>query len=86
MAFMVSHGIPVYLKLSPQNLVSRLSAHDLQLRPLLRNKSAAELQEYLAVTLAEREEFYMQASCVVPAGEGAAQEVAQAIAQLLFPR
>ncbi|WP_181305174.1 shikimate kinase [Rufibacter sp. XAAS-G3-1] len=86
MDFMVSHGIPVYLKLSPQDLVSRLSTHDLQLRPLLQDKSPAELQGYLAGTLAERERFYLRAPWVLPAGEGAAQAVAQSIARLLFPR
>ncbi|RNI28790.1 shikimate kinase [Rufibacter latericius] len=84
MDFMVSHGKPIYLRLSPENLVDRLSSQDLQARPLLRDKSSAELLRYLSETLREREVFYKKASLVVPAAEGSVADVAQAIVQLLL--
>ncbi|MBC3540969.1 shikimate kinase [Rufibacter sediminis] len=83
MAFMVSQGFPIYLSLSPEKLVARLTAQDLQARPLLRDKSPAELLRYLSDTVSQREKFYLQAAGVVPAGEGSVPEVAQKITQFL---
>lgn len=66
MAFMVENGQSVYLKVSAQELVARLSAQDLQQRPLLRGKAPDELLSLLAEMLAQRERFYAQASLVLP--------------------
>jgi shikimate kinase len=83
MAFMVSRGIPVYLELSPEELVARLTPHDLQARPLLRDKSDRELLLYLSETLSQRQEFYRHASCSVSAGAGSPAALAQEIVRRL---
>ncbi len=83
MPFMLTHGLTVYLKVSPQDLVSRLTELDLQARPLLRNKTTAELLQYLTETLHQREQFYKEAPCTVAAGRGAVEEIAQEIEQCL---
>ncbi|WP_205500247.1 shikimate kinase [Rufibacter psychrotolerans] len=83
MAFMGAQGITVYLRLSPQELVDRLTALDLQARPLLRDKTPPELLRYLAETLQQREQFYRQSVCTVAAGAAPATAVAQQIEQCL---
>ncbi|KAA3439963.1 shikimate kinase [Rufibacter hautae] len=84
MGFMVSQGATVYLKLTPAELVARLTPSDLQGRPLLRDKTPDELLVYLADTLRQREPFYQQASLVVAAGGRDVPTVAQQIEQCLL--
>ncbi|WP_210463184.1 shikimate kinase [Rufibacter roseolus] len=83
MAFMVSQGTTVYLKLTPTELMDRLRPSDLQSRPLLRDKSPDELLRYLSDTLHQREPFYQQAFCQVAAGASSVSAIAQEIVQCL---
>ncbi|ALI98610.1 shikimate kinase [Rufibacter tibetensis] len=83
MNFMVSSGLPVYLKLSPQELVQRLSPLDLQARPLLRDKTPAELLQYLTDTLHQRELFYDQAFCMVEVGSASVSAVSDKILECI---
>ncbi|MFC6997016.1 shikimate kinase [Rufibacter roseus] len=64
MTYMIESGLAVYLKVSVAELAARLTELDLQVRPLLRNKSSEELHSYLAETLAQRERFYQMATLV----------------------
>ncbi|MGV3538461.1 MAG: shikimate kinase [Rufibacter sp.] len=77
MAFMVQHGHTIYLKVSPAELVRRLSVFDLQVRPLLRDKTPDELLRYLSQTLAQREVFYNLAPFVVDVDGLPVEEVAK---------
>lgn len=81
MAFMVQHGVTVYLQVSPEALVSRLTAMDLQVRPLLRDKTSEALLCYLSETLAGREAFYQQAVITVAAGTLSVDAAALVLAQ-----
>ncbi|GGK76922.1 shikimate kinase [Rufibacter glacialis] len=83
MDFMVATGTTVYLRLSPQELVDRLTPLDLQARPLLRDKSPLQLHQYLADTLSQRELFYRRASCGVEAGRASISAVAREIARYI---
>lgn len=83
MAYMVQHGQAVYLKVSPQALVTRLTEMDLQVRPLLRDKTPEELLRYLAQTLSQREVFYNQASGVVEVEGLSVSAAADAVARQL---
>ena len=64
MDLMNSHGTTIYLKMSPEALLSRLIKSRTE-RPLIKGKSEAELLEFIKTLLEKREEFYMQASQVV---------------------
>ena len=64
MDLMNSNGTTIYLKLSPETLLSRLIKSRTE-RPLIKGKSEKELREFIKSKLKEREEFYMQASKVV---------------------
>ena len=65
LAWMNSHGITVYIRMSPGALFHRLAASK-QKRPLLAGKSDIELMEYIMETLKEREYFYNQCHYTVP--------------------
>lgn len=64
MELMNANGVTVYLKLSPGMLADRLMAARV-CRPLLADKSPEELLQYIADTLAVREEHYERANVVV---------------------
>lgn len=61
MAFINQHGTSVFLDVPAEELVQRLRASDLALRPLLAQKNAEELKDFIVRTLAERRGFYTQA-------------------------
>lgn len=60
MKWVKENGLSIYLKLSPQAIVSRHKVAK-RARPLLQNKTEEELLEYIEKTLEEREKFYNQA-------------------------
>lgn len=64
MDLMNSKGTTIYLKLSPEALLSRLMRSRTE-RPLIKGKSERELREFIKSKLKEREEFYLKASRVV---------------------
>lgn len=64
MDLMNNNGTTIYLKLSPEALLSRLIRSRTE-RPLIKGKSEAELLEFIIDLLEKREEFYMRASHVV---------------------
>jgi shikimate kinase len=66
MEFIKRNGISIYLKLDPISLVDRLSVVRKK-RPLLKNKTIAELEPFIRTQLAERELFYNQADFIVDA-------------------
>jgi shikimate kinase len=67
MEYINSTGISVYLKMSPEELVSRLTRSNKPVRPLLKDKTEKELLEYIRLKLSEREPFYLQSKKIVPA-------------------
>jgi shikimate kinase len=64
MNFMLSHGLTIYLKLTPAQLESRLSNSTYE-RTLLNDLNKKELQEFIIRKLAEREEWYNRAEIIV---------------------
>ena len=59
------HGVSVYLKRSPEQILSRLSAHGRQKRPKFRGKSDEELLQFMHEHLAQREPYYIKSRIVV---------------------
>lgn len=65
MEYMLGSGLTVYLKMTPSQLKNRLlrSSHE---RPLIKNLSIDELQEYIEKKLEEREKWYCRAELTFP--------------------
>lgn len=64
MQYMLSNGITIYLKHDPKTLYNRLIHAKIE-RPLVRDKSPAELMEYIEQTMNDREQFYGQAQVII---------------------
>ncbi|MDR0714848.1 MAG: AAA family ATPase [Bacteroidales bacterium] len=64
MDLMLNSGKVVYLKTHPQTLAGRLIRSQTE-RPLIRDKTAEELQAYITARLQEREPFYRRAEIIV---------------------
>jgi len=62
MEFMNSHGLTIYLKLTPQELANRLETSRANIRPLLAGRKGEELIQFISNGLATREPFYAQAA------------------------
>ena len=58
-------GISVYLRRSPQNILSRLSPYGRQKRPKFRGLNDEELLAFMTSHLAEREPVYLKADAVI---------------------
>lgn len=67
MEYINSTGISVYLKMSPEALVKRLTKSSKPVRPLLQGKTHEELLDYVHHKLGEREAYYNQSKLVVSA-------------------
>lgn len=63
MAWMNQHGFTVFLKVSPQSAVSRLSQSKVK-RPILIDKTQEELAEFIMKNYAERLPYYEQAQLI----------------------
>lgn len=76
MDLMNAHGTTVYLKLTPEALLSRLINSRTE-RPLIKGKSEAELLDFIKTLLETREEFYSQATQIVDGLHINAEELAR---------
>lgn len=65
MDIMNAAGDTVYLKTTPENLCAYLKMNGTAKRPLVKDKTDAELFEYVSTTLAKREPFYSKAKYTV---------------------
>lgn len=77
------HGVSVYLKRSPEQILSRLSAHGRQKRPKFRGKSDEELLQFMHEHLAEREPVYLKANIVIDCSEVSDLEIADRLCELM---
>ena len=71
-------GKAIYLKIEIEDLLERLETEKSQ-RPLIANKSAKELLDFINSTLLERERFYKQANFIVDAKNITAKEIIKLI-------
>ena len=74
MQTILEKGVCIYLKMKAEDLAERLSKEKNN-RPLIKNKSAKELKDFIGLTLLERERFYKQASFIVDAKNITAKEI-----------
>jgi shikimate kinase len=63
--WIANHGVSVYLKRTPEQILSRLSPHGRQKRPKFRGLNDEELLQFMHTHLAEREPIYMKADMVI---------------------
>jgi len=64
MSYMLETGLTIYLRLTPEQLVSRLS-NAREERPLIKGLKGDELLEFINEKLAQREKWYCQAEIIV---------------------
>ncbi|HEX2967615.1 MAG TPA: shikimate kinase [Bacteroidales bacterium] len=62
--FMLSHGITVYLNMTPEELTSRLSGEK-ESRPLISSIENSDLLTYINEKLSEREKYYNKAEITI---------------------
>jgi len=79
MDYMNSHGFTVYLKLSPEQLVTRLESSRAGKRPLLGNRKGEDLRLFIEEGLVAREPFYSQAQLIV---SGTDEEMMKQVARI----
>ena len=65
MAQIKSLGLSVYLRRSPQNIMSRLSPYGRAKRPKFRGLNDEQLLAFMTTHMAEREPVYSQADVVI---------------------
>ena len=78
------HGVSVYLKRAPEQILSRLSEHGRQKRPKFRGKSDEELLQFMHEHLAEREPIYLKADIVMDCNEVSDLENTDRLVELLL--
>ncbi|MBE6194400.1 MAG: shikimate kinase [Rikenellaceae bacterium] len=64
-AWIAEHGVSVYLKRTPEQILSRLSPHGRYKRPKLRGLSDEEVLQVMREGIAEREPIYSKADIVI---------------------
>lgn len=75
MEWIKAHGVSVYLKMSARAILTRLNQKEQQSRPLLKNKSPEELNEFVEQKMQERRYFYDQADYIVDGLKITAEEL-----------
>ena len=79
MEYMNSHGLTIYLKLTPEQLAVRLETSRVGKRPLLAERKGGELRHFITEGLLTREPFYSQAHVVL---SGSDEEIIDKILQI----
>ena len=77
-------GYTVYLRHSPEQILSRLSDYGREKRPMFRGKSDEELLSFMHEHLAQREPYYAQAKMVVDCDTMSDDDVVSYIADKLM--
>ena len=81
-AWISEHGMSVYLKRTPEQILSRLSPHGRQKRPKFRGKSDEELLRFMHEHLAEREPIYEKADMVIDCDEVSDEDIVEKLSQV----
>lgn len=77
-------GYTIYLRRSPEQILSRLSDYGREKRPMFRGKSDEELLSFMHEHLAQREPYYTQAKMVVDCDTMSDDDVVSYIADKLM--
>ena len=82
-AWIAEHGVSVYLKRTPEQILSRLSPHGRFKRPKLRGLSDEEVLKVMHEGIAEREPIYSKADVVIDCSEVSDYEIIDKLAAFL---
>ena len=75
MAWIAEHGVSVYLKRTPEQILSRLSPYGRYKRPKLRGLSDEEVLQVMREGIAEREPIYSTADIVIECDKMSDEEI-----------
>ena len=75
-AWIAEHGVSVYLKRTPEQIISRLSPYGRYKRPKLRGLNDEELLQVMREGIAEREPIYSKADIVIDCSQVSDWEIA----------
>ena len=82
-SWIAQHGVSVYLKRTPENIITRLSPHGRQKRPKFRGKSDEELLAFMKQQMGEREAFYCRAHHTVDCSAISDDEVENCVVKII---
>lgn len=86
MEWMNGVGVTIYLKRTPEQILSRLSAYGREKRPMFRGKSDEELLEFMREQMAMREEYYAKSKisidCTSMSDDAAVEYIANIVTKL----
>ena len=86
MEWMNGVGVTIYLKRTPEQILSRLSAYGREKRPMFRGKSDEELLEFMREQMAMREEYYAKSKisidCTSMSDDAAVEYIANIVTNL----
>lgn len=82
MDFMLSSGLTIYLKLTPDQLYSRLSGTGTE-RPLIKGLEKEDLLSFIETKLSEREKFYDRATMIIDGFNPDVNEVLRQVKKLI---
>ena len=82
--WIAEHGVSVYLKRTPEQIISRLSPYGRQKRPKIRGLNDDELLAFMQTHLAEREPVYMKADIVIDCSQMDDYEVVDKLVEFLI--
>ncbi len=83
MEWMLRSGVTIYLRRTPEQILSRLSAYGREKRPMFRGKSDEELLAFMHQQMGEREKYYNQAHITVDCTAMSDDEVVEHIVNKL---
>ena len=81
--WIAEHGVSVYLRRSPEQILSRLSPHGRFKRPKLRGLSDEEVLQVMREGIDEREPIYSKADVVIDCSEVSDYEIIDKLAAFL---
>lgn len=80
MDYINRHGVSIYIQVPFAEILTRMKAEGLAVRPLLAGKTDEELHRFFAETLAARQQFYTQAAVTYASLNPHIEELYQLIA------
>ncbi|MBO7220530.1 MAG: shikimate kinase [Alistipes sp.] len=83
-AWIAEHGVSVYLRRSPEQILMRLSPHGRYKRPKLRGLSDEEVLQVMREGIAEREPIYLKADIVIDCSQVNDHEITDKLVEFLM--
>ena len=83
MDWMNDHGITVYLKWTPEELLKNITS-SADVRPLMTGQGAEDKLNYIRTTLADREKYYLRSQIIItsPTLQDAPEQIRSALGKL----